>query len=102
VKLGTKLVAYYVIAALISMLLVGFAVLKGVEYTGMASVEKQLIKQSKFAQVYINQNISLQKVLNCELTSELARQITGYLSSSLGELHIYDLELQRLSSSVDV
>ncbi len=100
-KFGTKLVAYYVIAALISMLLVGFAVLKGVEYTGMTSVEKQLIKQSEFAQIYINQNISLQKISNYELTSELARQITGYLSSSLGEIHIYDTDLHHLSSSVD-
>lgn len=101
-KLGKKLVLYYLTAALASMLLVGFAVVKGVEYTGIASVEKQLIEKSEFAQIYINQNISLQKNYDAELKPELARQITGYLSSSLGELHIYDLEFQQLSSSVDV
>lgn len=101
-KLGTKIVAYYLIAALISMLIVGFAVVKVVEYTGMASVEKQLIEQSKFAQIYVNQIISLKKNYNGVLMPEIARQITGYLSSSLGEIHIYDTNLERLSSSVDI
>ncbi len=84
-NLGTKLVIYYLTAALISMLIVGISVVKGVEYTGMVLVENQLIEQSKFAQVYVNQNISLQKNYIGELTPEIARQITGYLSSSLGE-----------------
>ena len=101
-KFGTKLLAYYITAALISMLLVSFAVVKGVEYTGMISVEKQLVDKSKFAQIYINQIVSLQKKYNVALEPELARQITGYLSSSLGEVHIYDVELQHLSSSVEI
>lgn len=101
-KLGTKLVIYYLTAALISMLIVGFSVVKGVEYTGMVLVENQLIEQSKFAQVYVNQNISLQKNYSGELTPEIARQITGYLSSSLGEVHIYAPDLGRISSSVDI
>ena len=101
-KLGTRLIIYYLTAALISMLIVGFTVVKGVEYTGIVSVENQLIEQSKFAQVYVNQIVSLQKNYNGELTPEIARQITGSLSSSLGEVHIYAPDLERISSSVDI
>lgn len=101
-KFGTRLIAYYLTATLLSMLLVGFAVLKGVEYTGIMAVEKQLIEQSQTAQIYTNQTIYLENNYNQELDPELARKITGYLSSGLGKHHIYDRDLYLLSSSVEL
>lgn len=98
-KFRTRLVVYYLIATLLSMFFVGVAVLKGIERINMDTAEQQLIGQSKLAETYISQVAFLENSSEGELSAETAKRIINNLSLSLGNVRLYDKNLNLLASS---
>ena len=99
-KLSTRLMLYYLTATLLSLALVGFAILKAIEHYGMETVEQQLKTQSDSASVYVAQSLLLEKLGPQELAA-IAPRLTGNLSAGSREVRIYDEQLQLLSAAVD-
>ncbi|MEG6521597.1 sensor histidine kinase [Desulfotomaculum sp. 1211_IL3151] len=99
-KFATRLTLYYLVATLFCLALVGVAILKGIEYYGMAVVEKQLIEQSDSATVYITQTLLLEKLGPSGL-HEIAGQAAKNLSAGKRQVRIYDRQLQMITASVD-
>lgn len=99
-KFATRLTIYYLIATLLSLALVGVAILKGIEHYGMAVLENQLIEQSDSAAVYITQTLLLEKLGPAGL-NEVAEQAANNLSAGNREVRIYDSRLNLLTASVD-
>ncbi|MTI81200.1 MAG: HAMP domain-containing histidine kinase [Firmicutes bacterium] len=99
-KFGTRLIVYYLTAALLSMLLVGLAVINGIEYYGMQTVEQQLIKQSESATVYVTQTLLLEKS-EAQGLKQNAGEITNNLSAGNRIVRIYDQNIKLISGSVD-
>lgn len=99
-KFATRLTIYYLIATLLSLALVGVAILKGIEHYGMAVLENQLIEQSDSAAVYITQTLLLEKLGPAGL-NEVAEQVANNLSAGNREVRIYDSRLNLLTASVD-
>ena len=100
-KFRTRLIVYYLAAALIAMSLVGLAVLRGIEHYGMLAVEEQLIEQSESALVYAKQVYFLERNESQELSRQTARHITNNLSAGQRQVRIYDQQLNLLSASVN-
>lgn len=99
-KFGTRLTLYYLIATLFSLALVGWAILQGIEKSGMAAVEQQLIEQSDSANVYIAQTLLLGKLGPTGLP-EIAVQVANNLSAGNRQVRIYDSQLRILVKSKD-
>lgn len=97
---STRLTLYYLAATLLSLTLVGMAILKGIEHYGMAAVEKQLTEQSDSAAVYLTQTLLLEN-LGPEQLSQVAIPVTNNLSAGNREVRIYDLGLKLLATGVD-
>lgn len=97
---STRLTLYYLTAALLSLALVGVAILQGIEHYGMAAVEKQLIEQSDSAGVYVTQTLLLEK-LGPEGLTQVAEPVANNLSAGNREVRIYDQRLNLLIASVD-
>lgn len=100
VNFSTRLTLYYLTATLLSLALVGLAILKGIEHYGMAAVEKQLIEQSESAAVYVTQTLLLEK-LGPDGLSQIAVPVTNSLSAGNREVRIYDQRLNLLATGVD-
>lgn len=100
-KFGVRLSIYYLAAVLISMTLVGLAVVKGIEQSGMHAVEQQLINQSESAQVYVTQVMYLKKVADRGFTEDAAREIAAALSSGNRQVRVYDRKSILLSAAED-
>lgn len=98
-KFRRKLVIYYLIAALLSMFFVGVAVLKGIENLSMETVEQQLIGESRLAEAYISQIAALENSSTDGLNRDMAEKIIDSLSLSLGNVRIYDKNLNLLAAS---
>ena len=86
---------------MISLFFVGLAVLQGIEYSGMKTVEQQLIGQSRLAQVYISQTVFSENNNTDKLNSQTVDKIVSNLSQSIGQVRIYDKSLKLLGASAE-
>lgn len=98
-KLKKKLMVNYLIAILLTLTLVGFAVLKGIERLSLNTMEQQLIDQSKLAEIYISQIHSLEGEDSQSLTLETSKRVISKLGLAIGNVHIYDRNLSLQASS---
>lgn len=98
-KLGKKLILYYLVATLLTVILVGFAVLGGIERLSASTIEQQLIDQSNLAEIYISQMHMLQDNLSVGLSAQTAENVIGKLGLILGNVRIYDNNLLLLAES---
>lgn len=98
-KLREKLILNYLLATILTLSFVGFAVLKGIERLSISTIEQQLIDQSKLAEIYISQFHIFQSNNNYELSYETANSVIGKLGLVLGNVHIYDKNLNLQASS---
>ena len=87
---------------MIVMLIVGIFVLKGIENYWINTVEQQLIEQNNTVQNYIKQVFLFDEQESNELNGQNAKMVTANLSSGIGQLQIYNKNLQLLSGLVDV
>lgn len=99
VKLKGKLIINYLLATLLTLFFVGFAVLKGIERLSISTIEQQLIDQSELAEIYISQIHIFQSENSEELSSQTANNIISKLGLVLGNVHIYDKNLNLQASS---
>lgn len=98
-KFKRRLIIYYLAATLLSMFFVGAAVLRGIEQLSLETMERQLIDQSKLAEIYISQIAYLDNSSAEGLSAETARRIITNLSLVLGNVRIYDKDLNLLAAT---
>ncbi len=101
-KFGTRLIAFYLAGAVISMLVIGTAILGSLELYKTKTVENQLKEQSKLIFAYIKQVFLFEKKGTAQLTRENARLIAGNLSTGIGQVQIYNNNLELLCSPVEI
>ncbi|MTI47619.1 MAG: HAMP domain-containing histidine kinase [Firmicutes bacterium] len=100
-KLGTKLILYYLTTTLIFLLIIGFAVNTSVRYFGMSTVEDQLIEQTISSLDYIKQTIYFQSKFPDNITLDLSNEIGKNLSAGNRIIRLYDENLNLISSYID-
>lgn len=99
-KLKKKLALNYLAATILALIIVGFAVVRGLQKLSITTIEQQLIDQSKLAEIYISQIHSLEGQENrSNLSFETANMVISKLGLIIGNVNIYDksLELQAAS-----
>ena len=101
-KFSTRLVLYYSLTSVVVLLIVGIFVLKSIESYWINTVEQQLIQQNSTVQEYIKQVFLFEKNSKKELNEQNAKMTAANLSSGIGQLLIYNNDLQLLSGLVDV
>jgi signal transduction histidine kinase len=100
-KFSTRLILYYLFAALISMTIVGMAIAEGIKRYGLKAVEETLIEESKSSSVYITQILYLEKPQSLDIKRKTATYITNNLSVGNRQVRIYNRDLNLLSSSIN-
>ncbi len=101
-KFSTRLVLYYSLTSVVVLLIVGLFVLKSIESYWIDKVDQQLVEQNDTVQDYIKQVFLFEKISTNELNEQNAKIVAANLSSGIGQLLIYNNDLQLLSGLVDV
>ncbi len=101
-KFSTRLVLYYSLTSVVVLLIVGLFVLKSIESYWIDKVDQQLVEQNDTVQDYIKQVFLFEKNSTNELNEQNAKFVGANLSSGIGQLLIYNNDLQLLSGLVDV
>lgn len=94
--LKQKLITNYLILTYVTIFLVGFAVMYGIQRLSINTIEKQLVDQSSLAEIYISQ-IHILEDGSDKINPDTANKIIGKLSLILGNVRIYDTDLNLLA-----
>lgn len=98
-KLKGKLILYYLLATLLTLFFVGYAVLNGIEALSVSTIEQQLIDQSNLAEIYMTQIHALEGETPERISKQTADTVISKLGLVIGNVHIYDHNLSLLASS---
>ena len=101
-KFGTRLSVYYGLTSIIAMFIVGLIATITIHGIWMNTVIDELTEQNARTQNYIKQVILLDNPSNDNLSTTIARSITGSLSPGIGQIQLYDEKMSLLSGLVDV
>lgn len=98
-KLKKKLVLSYSLSTLLTLILVGAAVLNSIQKLSISTMEQQLIDQSKLAEIYISQLHSVEGEGSDYLSLDTSKRVISKLGLVIGNVHIYDKDLILQASS---
>lgn len=101
-KFRTRLIVFYLAAAIVSMVIIGTAAWGSLELYKKKTVESQLTEQSKLIFAYIKQVFLFQKASQTEINPDSAKIIAGNLSSGIGQVELYGKSLQLLCNPVEI
>ncbi len=101
-RFSTRMVLYYSLTSVVVLLIVGAVVIKSIESYWINKVDQQLEEQNRTVQDYIKQVFLFEKSSTKELNEQNSKMVAANLSSGIGQLLIYNNDLQLLSGLVDV
>jgi len=101
-KFRTRLIVFYLAAAIVSMIIIGAAAWGSLELYKKKTVESQLAEQSKLIFAYIKQVFLFQEASQTEINPDSAKIIAGNLSSGIGQVELYGKSLQLLCNPVEI
>jgi signal transduction histidine kinase len=96
------MVLYYSLTSVVVLLIVGAVAIKSIETYWINKVDQQLTEQNSTVKDYIKQVFLFEKNSTKELNEQNAKMVAANLSSGIGQLLIYNNDLQLLSGLVDV
>jgi len=101
-KFRTRLIVFYLAAAIVSMVIIGAAAWGSLELYKKKTVESQLTEQSSLIFAYIRQVFLFQEASQTEINPDSAKIIAGNLSSGIGQVELYGKSLQLLCNPVEI
>lgn len=101
-KFRTRLIKFYLVTAIISMMVIGIAILGSLELYKTKTVKSQLIEQSNLIFSYIKQVFLFEEEGTTELSDQTAKMIANNLSTGLGKVQIYDKKLRLQCNPVEI
>ncbi len=101
-KFRTRLIKFYLVSAIISIMIIGIAILGSLEMYKTKTVKSQLTEQSNLIFSYIKQVFLFEKEGTTELSDQTAKLIAGNLSSGIGQVQIYDKKFRLQCNPVEI
>jgi signal transduction histidine kinase len=101
-KFRTRLIIFYLATAIVSMLIIGAAIWGSLELYKTKTVENQLSEQSKLIFAYIKQVFLFEEKRTNELNRQNGKLIASNLSTGIGQVQIYNKELELQCNPVEL